>query len=326
MHVLIIGSGSIGRRHADSLKLLDSNVSFTFLRRRNSKNKPGIDLDGMVEYELSAALEAKPDIAIVATPSSTHVQSIIPLLEAQIPCYIEKPLVTSFRDIELIERYIGSESKLPTTHMGCNLRFMPSLIRLRNELKAGVIGNPVRATLDVGQWLPDWRPLHDYRMSYSASSSLGGGVIFDLVHELDMARWLFGEFTQIQAIAGKRSNLEIESEDVACIGLAGKTTPLVNIGLDYVSRLPTRRYCIVGESGNLVWDLREKQLIIETTSGAKILNNKPEHFDIKTTYPAAMKEFLHCINANVSTTQDIHEGIATATLALQVRKSAGLSC
>jgi len=61
--------------------------------------------------------------------------------------------------------------------------------------------------------LPDWRPWQDYSQSYSAKKELGGGVVLDLIHELDYSYWLFGEFYELKSFTGKVSNLKIETND-----------------------------------------------------------------------------------------------------------------
>ena len=45
----------------------------------------------------------------------------------------------------------------------------------------------------MGQYLPDWRTNADYSKSYSASFEMGGGVLFDLIHEIDLAVNLMGQ-------------------------------------------------------------------------------------------------------------------------------------
>ena len=84
---------------------------------------------------------------------------------------------------------------IPQTQVGCNLRFLPSLQRLKDLIAQGVIGRIVRASFEAGQWLPDWRPRQDYRKSYSADPDSGGGVLFDLIHEIDAAYWILGDLT-----------------------------------------------------------------------------------------------------------------------------------
>jgi predicted dehydrogenase len=302
---LVVGFGSIARRHIESLRALAEDAEIVVFRPGHNSAEDGLKF----VTDLEAALAARPALAVIASPSASHMESLLPLLEAGIPCYVEKPPVASLADIERL-RALRS---LPVTLTGCNLRFLPSLWRLREELRAGAIGTPVRASLQAGQWLPDWRPNTDYRKSYSASRSRGGGVILDLIHEIDAARWLFGDFDDVHAVWGKSSRLEIDSEDSAAILLGPR--PAVAIGLDYVARPPIRRYEIFGDEGTLTWDLPARRL----TLGSEVLDADPAHFDVAATYRAAMQEFLSAVYGSRPAAQDLLDGLKSNELALRAR-------
>lgn len=325
MRALIAGFGSIGRRHAINLQKLLDPVEFILLRSKEEVDSagqaPGVTLAGNLE----AALRAKPDLAVISNASSRHADVLIPLLEAGIPCYIEKPVVTREDDARRLHAVLDKMDSVPVTLAGCNLRFLPSLIKLRALLEEGVTGNVVRASLQVGQWLPDWRPGRDYRLSYSANPQMGGGAILDLIHEIDMARWLFGEFDRVMALAGKLSSLDIATEDTACM-LLGKNRggPFVHVSVDYVSRKPVRRYEIVGDEGTLVWDLGSRRLELSSPRGEDVIDCGDLGFDIASTYVSAMSEFVDCVGQRCPTSQDIREGLMSAELALRARASAGL--
>jgi predicted dehydrogenase len=324
MHVLLIGSGSIGVRHLNSLKVLGGPLHVTLLRRKNPSNDLSNAIDADVVFSLSQAIQSRPDCAVIATPSSLHIESLPELLTAGIPVYIEKPIVASWEDLRKIRSCLATLSKIPITLSGCNLRFLTSLRILRTSLLRGVIGRVVRVGLQSGQWLPDWRPAQDYRLAYSAKSSLGGGVILDLIHEIDIARWLFGEFTDVKALAGRFSSLDIDTEDTAQILLGRKEGPLISISLDYVSRLPVRCYDIVGEEGTLRWDLGTRTIGHISHHGQKLVECESGDFDISATYLRAMREFFESVQSGRPTSQDIYDGLQSVELALRARKCAEL--
>lgn len=302
----MIGYGSIARRHIENLRALAAVREILVYRPRAAAE--GVRFVATV----AEGIAAKPDLAVVASPSASHIESLLPLLEAGIPCYVEKPPVTNAADSQRLRAL----KSLPVTLTGCNLRFLPSLRRMRDALHRGSIGRPVRATLQAGQWLPDWRPGRDYRATYSAHAN-GGGVIFDLIHELDAARWLFGEFDDVRAISGKLSRLEIHAEDSACI-LLGKrgAGPIVSIGLDYVARPRIRRYEVFGDEGTLTWDLASARL----TMTDEVLDADPANFDVAATYRAAMAEFVAAVKNRAATSQDLLDGLASTELALRARQ------
>ena len=66
-----------------------------------------------------------------------------------------------------------------------------SAVSSTSSTAAGSVGSS-SVRLWFGSWLPDWRPAVDYRPTYSARAELGGGVLLDAIHELDMLVWLLG--------------------------------------------------------------------------------------------------------------------------------------
>ena len=263
-------------------------------------------------------LAATPNCAVIASPSSAHIEALLPLLQAGVPCYVEKPVVITASHVKQVRD--ASRKAVKTSMSGCNLRFLPSLRRLQAEIVAGTIGTPVRASLQAGQWLPDWRPGRDYRQTYSAKSSEGGGVVLDLIHEIDAARWLFGDFEQVLALGGKRSRLEIDAEDVACILLGRRGAgPVVAIGLDYVARQRMRRYEVIGEEGTLTWDLAARRLSLATPEGDRVLADDAADFDVGATYLRAMQEFTAAVKQSRPTSPDLADGLAAAELAIRAR-------
>lgn len=317
MHpILLVGTGSIGRRHLRNTQQLLPDVRWMFLRRDLRQDDLSTQVAASVHCELRD-LPHKPWAAIVASPTSEHHKVLPDLLAAGIPCYVEKPVVALQSEVDELRRVLSGLNPPPVTQTGCNLRWLPSLHRLRSALPG--LGTLARASLQAGQWLPDWRPQADYRTTYSARRALGGGVLLDLVHEIDLARWLFGEFPEVRCLVGKFSELEIDTEDTATLLLGRRNGPLVSVSLDYVARVPVRRYEIVGSGGTLVWDGPGRCLWKDSPAGREILTDAPADFNVTDTYPAAMREFFTAIAEGRPTSQPLTEGLASVELALRAK-------
>lgn len=315
---VVVGYGSIGARHAENLLALAPQVELTVVTRREDVRTNRM----RVVRDLDHAIEARPQFAVVASDSQLHAEHVLALLRAGIPCYVEKPAVTDFDQLERLRRELANLERVPVTLAGCNLRYLSSLRQLRALAREGAVGNVVRAVLQAGAWLPDWRPARDYRLGYGASAT-GGGVVLDLVHELDQARWLFGELDEVAAMTGKLSALEVEAEDCATLLLRKRGRgPLVMIGLDYVARAPVRRYELVGEKGTLTWDLHAKRLQHAGPGGLSNYDCGPAAFDVAQTYVDAMREFLQRVSDGKATSQPIEDGLASAELALRALAAA----
>jgi len=318
--VLVAGTGSIGRRHVSSIRSIAPDATFELLRRTPERDDFALELGAAVITDLSEVLARPPDLAIVATPSAKHAELAVPLLRARVPLYIEKPVVTDREQLRAVESAARDARDL-SVMCGCNLRFLPSLRRARQLVQSGAIGRVVRVSMQVGQWLPDWRPGSDHTRSYSASRTEGGGVVFDLVHEIDAALWFFGAFDSAVALGGHYSSLDIDAEDAAVIALARKGGPVVSIGLDYVAREPMRRYEFIGELGTLVWDLRARRLEIVGGDASLVPPAAPDDFNVALTYRAAMHEFLDAVRAGTGTSQSLDEGLRAAALALRINEA-----
>jgi predicted dehydrogenase len=314
MRALVVGYGSIARRHIANLRAMGGQE---FLVYRPSGRPDDAPRDLRFVQHLADAINAKPDFAVIASPSARHIDALVPLLEGRVPCYVEKPPVTTMDDVRRVRQLLDRHPVATMT--GCNLRFLPSLRRLRDTIRAGTIGTPVRAVMQAGQWLPDWRPGTDYRRSYSAHAAAGGGVLFDLIHEIDAARWLFGEYDDVHSFIGKFSRLEIDSEDTASVLLSRRDGPIVSINLDYVARQRMRRYEVIGDEATLAWDLTAPTLTLTSGKGTVTLTDSPEDFDIARTYASAMAEFLGAVRGGGATSQDLADGLATTELTLRAR-------
>jgi predicted dehydrogenase len=225
---LVIGYGSIGRRHARLLSEMGCQVAVT--SRRSSEFTPHY-------FELGKALaDWQPDYVVVADRTSEHYQTLTLLASHgfQGRVLIEKPLFD--RPLTLPHHAFAMQA------VGYNLRCHPLLVRLQRFLA----GQPqlVAASLYVGQYLPQWRPDTDYRTSYSARRQEGGGVLRDLSHELDCALWLFGSWRRLTAIGGKFSALEIDSDDTYSLLMETERCPLVSVHLNYVDRTARREILV----------------------------------------------------------------------------------
>ena len=104
----------------------------------------------------------------------------------------------------------------------------------KNNVKSNKLGTSLFSKINCSSYLPDWRPMQDYRRTVSSSSSYGGGVLLELSHEIDYANWFFGPFLNVQAFLRNTGTLEIDVEDVADLVLTNKNGMNVQIHLDFV--------------------------------------------------------------------------------------------
>ena len=317
--VLVLGTGGIGGRHALAIRAMRPEVQFLCVR--DEHNAVTSAVQARLFSTLDEALDAEPDAAVIALPPSLHAAAARACVSAALPFYLEKPVAARAEDIaDLVDAAAGL-----TTMCGCQLRFLPALRRVRDELVAQTIGRPVHARLSAGQWLPDWRPGRDYRDSYSARSALGGGVLRDLIHEVDLARFLFGSMALHGVMSTRSGALEIETEDAADLHLMSDTGVPVTVHVDYLDRQGCRGGRILGTRGVLSWHLQRKELW--WFDGETRVENSlatPEAFDVPAATSAALSHFLSCVERREQTCQPLVDGVESLSMIDQARKAAGL--
>ena len=320
MRVLVTGRGSIAKRHVRHLRELRPDVEFSVVS--GSGEVDPVFQPCTVVKTFDDGLLWKPDALVIASISSRHAVELERALERELPCLVEKPLVTDRAQLRQLSRCVGQHEIPLAIVVGCNLRHLPALAKLRQEFMRDPALRVLRAHLEVGQELTQWRPGRDLKDSYSAFSSQGGGVVFDLMHEIDMARWLLGPLTLHAATGGHFSSLPIDSNDVHVALLkTGRGAPVV-VSLDYVSRQPVRRYSFVTTAGTFIVDLMAKTIVLDSSEGHRIINDMVEDFDIAQTYQAQMAEWLAAIeNPDRYLTSPLADGLETAALMLDIHEA-----
>jgi predicted dehydrogenase len=319
-HFVVIGLGSIGRRHVTNLAALQPDARFTIVRHRGESDEFCERFGARVVGDLSEVIDGDIDLAVLSTPSADHVQALPALIERACPLLVEKPIVTDVADATAIAALLRRAD--PALRVaGFNLRHLPSIRRMKDCIDAGDLGRIVRASFVAGQWLPDWRPGTDYRSGYSADARRGGGVELDLCHEIDLARWFFGDLQVDHAAGGKFSSLDLQSNDTATAILSptGGPSPLITVSLDYVSRCRVRRYEIVGDGGTLSWNI-DGELSMATSDGCRSLTVGEDGFDVGGSYVEMMRAVLIAAETGAhDQIQSLDDGLASTVLAVGVR-------
>ena len=136
--------------------------------------------------------------------------------------------------------------------VGFQFRFNPLLVKLKSMLENNELGEIHYASAFYGEYLPDWHPWEDYKISYSARKDLGGGVILTLTHPMDYLFWLFHEIEIVQSLFSKTNTLDTDViDEIADINLQFKSGLIGHIHLDYLKRPPRHTLDVYGEESSL---------------------------------------------------------------------------
>jgi CMP-N,N'-diacetyllegionaminic acid synthase len=238
MKALVIGYGSIGRRHAEILQNLDAISRVTVLSTQ-----------GDIPFEKISSLNDIPSLnphyVVIASKTSMHYDQLC-FLEDNMKgktIFIEKPLFDSYKDMSIHNNKI---------FVGYNLRFHPVMQLVKEKVADRKLWH---IHIFCGSYLPEWRPGRDYRETYSAKKYSGGGVLLDLSHELDYVQWLGGNIKPKYVYSHKVSDLEIETDDILVFDGEFVTGASIHLSLNYFTREPRRQIVIDGKGISIQADL-----------------------------------------------------------------------
>jgi predicted dehydrogenase len=318
MKFLIAGLGSIGRRHLRNLVSLGEKD--IILYRTHQATLPDAELAAFpVVSVLEDALAQKPDGVIVSNPTALHLDVAIPAAKAGCDLLMEKPLSNTLEGIPLLRdaMAVGNAKVL----VGFQFRFHPGLNQISKLLKEGAIGRPLSVRAHWGEYLPNWHPWEDYRQGYAARSDLGGGVILTLCHPLDYLRWLLGDIQEIFAFGGHLSDLELQVEDTAEIGMHFVNGVVGSIHLNYNQRPPIHQLEIVGTGGTLRWDNADGAAQLSRAGEPWENFSVPTGFERNWLFQDEMRHFLAVSRGSEDPICTLEDGIWAQRLALSALKS-----
>ncbi|MGA1866934.1 MAG: Gfo/Idh/MocA family protein [bacterium] len=320
MKALIVGLGSIGKRHARLLKEL-MPISIAALDTRS------ISCDAFVDkYNISElnsrdhAVSWKPDFAIIANPSAFHADTALWLAKENIPFLIEKPVSTICEGLDILKQVVEKRN-LPVM-VGFQLRFHPGLVAVQQWINKGELGDILHCLAFVGQYLPNWRPSVDYRNIYSAHRKEGGGVIFDLCHQIDLNLMIMGPCTNVATMKGhSNAELEIDSEDVADILLEHRVGIFSNIHLNYLERNYIWTMHITGTKGSAIWDYGLGVSTLHRSDGTKEEYRLAENFERDHMFSAQLKTWLCVLDGAMLPPVSLRQGIEITQIACACHES-----
>lgn len=318
---LVIGAGSIGTRHARNLVELGQRDVIAYDPSADQRQTIERELGIETVAELSEGWARAPQVAIITSPTSLHVSLALEAAAHNCHYFVEKPLSDSLDGTDELIRL--TEERELTSLVGCNMRFHPGIRALKELVETNALGTILSARVEFGQYLPDWRPTADYRVSYSARSELGGGIVLDAIHELDYATWLLGEVREVACFADHLSTLEIDTEDFASILLRFASGGIAEVHLDYVQRAYSRSCRLVGELGSALWDYARPELeVYRAADQAWTTTTLFDTWDPNVMYLDELRHFLRCLDGEEAPLADVRAGSYSLSIALAAKEAA----
>lgn len=314
--ILISGLGSIGRRHLANLESLGyTDIAY----HRSGKSTIEAELPNYPSFnDLDRALnEFNPTVVFVCGPSHMHMEVALKSAAHSAHLFIEKPLGSSLDGIADLERLSTAQNlKIMVGYM---MRFHPLLQKTNELINGNKIGKLLHVRSQWGEYLPDWHPWEDYRDTYAAKRSMGGGPANTLSHEIDMALWFIGKPATIQSLLNTASDLELETEHGVDILIKSATGITANLHLDFYQQPPTRTTEFVGTHGRISFDYYASRVEVFSPDQSEPVEviDIADSFERNNMFISEIEHLFECIDKNTTPVTSLAEGKTALEVALK---------
>ena len=318
-HLLIVGTGSVGKRHARNLSDLGCIVSCVDPRRDRLDEiaGEGVKLESVfTSLEEAFAADETFDGVIVGSPPSFHVDQSIAALKRGKPVLLEKPVSPDLSSALKLQSAVHN-TKVPLL-LGYTWRWWPPLLKVKDLVAQQALGQLRHVKFTMAAHLADWHPWERYQDFFMASEALGGGALLDESHWLDLMLWFFGVPQKLFAKVEKISNLEIKTDDNVDIVVYYPNDMRVSLHLDLYARPHEKTIQFVGENGTLTWEPNRIKIGKEMDPNWEI---EEFAYDRNDMFVEVAKEFLNVLSGGPVQTCTIDDGARVLNLIEAARTS-----
>jgi predicted dehydrogenase len=321
VRVALIGAGAMGANHARVLRDLE-----------------GIDITGVIDRDLQRAtaigrrygapfgddpvrhLESeRPDAAVIAVPTSSHVAIALAAIERGVHVLVEKPLAATVEEAEiLVDAASANGVTLAVGHIErCN----PAVVELKRLLDEGALGRTFM--------------LHSRRLSPFPARIMDVGVAADLAtHEVDMMRYLTG--AEVEHLTSTVSRVLHPTHEDVVVGLLEFDSGVLGVlEVNWVTPTKIREIHVTGERGMFTVDYLRQELCFyaNAASGDSFPNNEwpptdafsvaegpmvRHHIARREPLLVELERFLHAARTGERPVVDGRDGVEAVRLAIDL--------
>ena len=213
--ILVVGGGLIGIRH---LRAVQAHPDCTLVGLADPDLRIAQDVARFASID---EVDVPVDGVILATPTHLHARQGIVAAARGWHMLIEKPVASSLQEAQALEAALkGTQIG---SLVGHHRRYHASVQQLRRALMAGVVGKVVNVSLIWAMRKPDAYFEGNWR------TAGGSPVMINLVHDIDLLRFVIGEISDVAALGGAamRGTDRIESGAIA-IGFENGATGTIS--------------------------------------------------------------------------------------------------
>ncbi|MDH3711877.1 MAG: Gfo/Idh/MocA family oxidoreductase [Cyclobacteriaceae bacterium] len=316
--LVVVGTGSIGRRHARLLaKRKDITVELC------DSNPQSIDEalkeTGMLRQHQSfdLMLESKPDIVLIASPHHYHTEQTLRSLQAGAHVLCEKPM--SDRLDTANEVLLTAKRYDRVLVYGFSNHFHPGVLKIKEKLESGQLGEVLYIHFHVGTY----GTLMNSRSRYQANTE--AALLMDYVHQPDLLYWLLGEIPKgVYAAGSLGGKLELMSNPNSMTMILDYQGPLTaSIHLNYLQYPDRSHYELLGDQGWIFYDLNANIIYFGDRNKATV-DQEEINFDRDSIYEAEHQAFFDTISEKrsaESSAEDAFQSMMVVEAAIQSWKT-----
>lgn len=251
MKYLVIGLGSMGRRRIRNLQALGikeiAGFDIRHDRTCDAHQKYGVEIFNSFD---EAMHKYSPNVFVISTSPDLHMLYAYEAQKRGIHCFIEASVVDAEKIKELDKLVEGTNLVMAPS---CTMCYFSGPKKIKELIKANVIGRVLNINYETGQYLPDWHPWERIEEFYVSKRETGAAreiVPFELTWLND----IFGDAVPLACIKAKLTDMPADIDDIYHCLVRYDKNILANIAVDVIARpKATRELRILGSEGEIAF-------------------------------------------------------------------------
>lgn len=254
-------------------------------------------------------LLATVDLVDVVTPTFAHAEVVRAALAAGKDVVSEKPLARTDADAaELVDLAREAGRQLYPAHV---VRFFPAYVRLKEAVTTGLLGDLAVLRFVRSGAFPTRTP-------WFADRALSGGIVMDqMIHDIDIARWVAGEVVRVSAVSvrGGTDAEPVEAAHVLLTHASGAISHVAGIwGPQHLGF--STEYSVTGTLGSLSHSSRAEQDYVADLASPEALDGfLPQVDPADDPYGAELREFVAAFSGGAAPRVSAEDGVAAVRIA-----------
>lgn len=301
MKVCFVGVGSISKRHIRNLRYICSERRIKLHIDAYRRSQGTIEGIASIYTDMDAVPDDY-DMVFITNPTNMHLDALGAFHNKGRNFFIEKPVV-ALNQLEAAKKFKTRDDIV--YYVACPLRYNATIQWIKNNVDPSDV---ISVRSISSSYLPDWRPGQDYRETYSAHKDMGGGVSIDLIHEWDYLTYIFGWPEKVLSLVGKKSDLEIDSDDFA-VYISEYKDKIVELHLDYFGRRTIREIQLFTKDETIIGDLTNNKLSFLAKGDEIDFHEKRDDFQKR-----ELSHFIDMVLGQAPAEDGFHHGIEVLRL------------